>query len=169
MVKCIMISGPQMKTVALAGSIRAWGMSVVTTPTRPRQPGPARSTDTSTLTSKRPRQVSMSFWNSTSSGVRAPNSRQTWPNCSRWRSRWWTTGRSGASPMPPATSSTSRPFAASTGQGVPNGPRRPTSSPRLRPCSSLVTRPTARTVCTTCRVSAASPLIEMAASPTPGR
>ena len=41
------------------------------------------------------------------------------------RAASWTTGRSGARPMPPATTTTSRPSAAASGQAVPNGPRTP--------------------------------------------
>ena len=42
---------------------------------------------------------------------------------------WWTTGRNGAKPMPPPTTSTSDPSATATGQPTPNGPRTPTIEP----------------------------------------
>src|SRR5215510_11974036 len=77
------------------------------------------------------------------------------------------TGRSGASPMPPATITTSLPSASSTGQLAPNGPRRPTASPRLSLPIAFVTAPTARTVCVIAPGFAGSPLIETGTSPTP--
>jgi hypothetical protein len=58
--KRIITSGPQSIATVSSGSKSARGTSVVTTPTRPRQPATAWSTATSTWTSKRPRQLSSS-------------------------------------------------------------------------------------------------------------
>ena len=77
------------------------------------------------------------------------------------------TGRSGASPMPPATITTSLPAASSTGQLAPNGPRTPITSPRLSLPIAFVTAPTARMVCVIAPGFAGSPLIEIGTSPTP--
>ena len=71
-------------------------------------------------------------------------SRRTGARSARRASR---SGRSGARPMPPVTTTTSRPTARSTGQPRPSGPRRPSSSPRLetRP-AAVVAGPAARIV-----------------------
>ena len=77
-------------------------------------------------------------------------------------------GRSGGSPMPPATITTSPPSAARTGQLVPYGPRTPTALPRPRVHSAWVTAPTSRMVCSTGPGRGGSPLIEIGTSPMPG-
>ena len=63
----------------------------------------------------------------------------------------------------------SRPSAASTGQGVPNGPRTPTVSPGRTSRSARVTAPTPRMVWTSRRGRAGSPLIEIGDLPDPER
>ena len=68
--------------------------------------------------------------------------------------------------MPPATITTSRPSASSTGQWLPNGPRTPSIVARLGARRSpRVAAPTARTVCTSRSGAAGSPLIEIGTSP----
>jgi hypothetical protein len=74
----------------------------------------------------------------------------------------WSAGRTGGRPTPPATISTSRPFASSTGHEVPNGPRTPITAPGRVAHSARVTGPTARIVWTS-----GEPLTEIGTSPTP--
>ena len=71
-------------------------------------------------------------------------------------------GRSGASPIPPATITTSPPSAWASGQAVPNGPRTPRASPGPTRHSAFVAGPTARIVCTF-----GSALSEIGSSPDP--
>ena len=73
----------------------------------------------------------------------------------------------GARPIPPAMRMTSWPWAWSTGQAVPKGPRTPTQSPFSSFCMARVVAPTARIVCTRISGFAGSPLIEIGTSPTP--
>ncbi|MFG2848163.1 hypothetical protein ACGF12_34085 [Kitasatospora sp. NPDC048296] len=73
-------------------------------------------------------------------------------------------GRSGASPMPPATISTSLP-AGGVCQAVPYGPLVPIQSPRSARHSASLTLPTARTVWES--VSPVMPLVESGISPVP--
>ena len=62
-------------------------------------------------------------------------------------------GRSGARPMPPAISTTSRPVARSSGHGCPYGPRTPSAAPLRSGAWRCVTVPTSRVVCTIVRPS----------------
>ena len=68
----IITSGPQMKAIALCGSNGERWTILVTTPTVPCHSIVARSTVTSTTTSKRLRHSRSSFGYSMSRGVRAP-------------------------------------------------------------------------------------------------
>ena len=68
--------------------------------------------------------------------------------------------------MPPATTTTSLPAAASTGHEFPNGPRTPSTAPGRAAQIASVTAPTARTVWTSGRRSA-SPETEIGTSPIP--
>ncbi len=62
----------------------------------------------------------------------------------------------------------SRPAASSSPQVVPNGPRTPTTLPGSALCRARLTAPTARMVWVIePSVTDGSPLIEIAASPTP--
>src|SRR5664279_4399659 len=76
-------------------------------------------------------------------------------------------GRSGARPIPPATTTTSLPRPFPTSHPVPNGPRTPSTVPGPAATSAAVTEPTLRTVCSIRSGRLGSPLIEMGASPTP--
>ena len=58
------------------------------------------------------------------------------------------TGRTGASPIPPATIMMSLPLASTTGHDDPYGPLMPITAPGRRAQMALVTAPTARTVWT---------------------
>ena len=55
-------------------------------------------------------------------------------------------GRSGGSPMPPATMTTSRPKASSMGQPRPTGPRSPTCEPGRSEVRARVVAPSVRMV-----------------------
>ena len=83
-----MISGPHMNAVVRSGSMRAFGNSVVTTPTFPFQPLIARSTVVKTSTSKRERHCSISRRNRMSAGVRVPERMTILPYFSRWARSW---------------------------------------------------------------------------------
>src|SRR6516162_2119033 len=76
-------------------------------------------------------------------------------------------GRTGGSPMPPATITTSPPSASSSGQQEPYGPRTPTRSPGSRVHSAWVAIPTSRMVCSTGPPAAGSLLIEIGTWPMP--
>ena len=78
--------------------------------------------------------------------VRLPQRSATSPYSARRASTWSTAGRSGASPIPPATTTTSPPVGK--GQVLPNGPRTPRTAPGRDAQIASVTAPTARTVCT---------------------
>ena len=67
--------------------------------------------------------------------------------------------------MPPATTTTSPPTAASTGHALPNGPRTPSTAPGFAAQIASVTAPTARTVWTS--GPSASPETEIGTSPMP--
>src|ERR1039458_6019198 len=69
--------------------------------------------------------------------------------------------------MPPANTSTSAPSISPIGQGRPNGPRTPRTSPKGASQIACVARPTARTVCTSGPSPPGSPLIEIGTSPVP--
>ena len=168
-VKRIMISGPQISAVAVPGSQSIPPSSEVTRPTCPVQPLGAVSTVTATTAPARP-QASRSSPKMSWEGSRAPVSTNTRPPSASGR---WTSSsmapRSGASPMPPATTTTS-PVARSaspTPQDFPNGPRTPTTSPSLARHRAADTGPTSRTVWRSAPASRRELLTEMAASPTP--
>ena len=160
--KRIMTSGPQTNAVVAAGSVGRPSSAVVTTPTWPVQPAAARSTVTRT-SSPAARQAGYSVGYSRSAGVRAPMSTATRPKRDRSATAWRITGRSGARPIPPATTIRSPPVG--TRQSVPNGPRMPSTSPVRAPESAADTAPTDRTVCTIPAPSC--PLTETGTSPTP--
>ena len=77
-----------------------------------------------------------------SSGARAPTRSDDPPEAARLREqRGSTTGRSGARPMPPATTTTSPPIAVvRRPQSVPKGPRTPINAPGLGGAELLADR-----------------------------
>ena len=111
MVKRIMISGPHTRATARAGSKGRPGSKAVTTPTLPSHAGPAVSTVVSTCTPasrQRARSSAKTIW----SGARAPSTTATRPPSGarsppRRAASVSTAPRSGASPIPPATTTTS--------------------------------------------------------------
>ncbi len=89
------------------------------------------------------------------------------PSLSRRESSEWMAGRSGARPIPPATTTTSTPCSCSVGQGRPKGPRTDSRWPTDASQIACVAIPTARTVWTSGPGRSGSPLIEIGTSPVP--
>ena len=168
-VKRIMISGPQTSATRPRRSKGSLGEELVTTPTWPVHPASATSTVTATSSARSRRQRARSSAKRSGPGAgprragRPAARRPTWLGR---RSR--TAPRSGASPMPPATTTTSTPSRASR---APVGAERPAHADDVthRGCAQRVGHGAhvADGVLDRAPARPARWLMEMATSPTP--
>ncbi len=166
----IITSGPQHSSTVLRGSnVRSRSSNSVTTPTLPIQPGTAaidrRVHDQAALT----RPVVVLVARTTACRASGHRTADSAGQTAAIVQAMQIAGRSGARPIPPATSTTSRPMHSAIGQLLPNGPRSPSVSPTFSPASVRVTLPATRIVWAQLLVFRGSPLIEIAISPAPGR
>ena len=132
-VACIIRSGPQMKATAFAAiASLARSNSWVTTPTRPSHSGPARSTICATSMSPcAARATDLGDEQAVGRGPGAEEEADRADTRSRPARTSSMSGRSGASPMPPATITTSRPVALDR-PATTQRPAEAELSPRLR-------------------------------------